>query len=1554
MKKRFLSIVLAVLMLVSVLPVTAMAADGPTDTGAEGTQTAVGTVSTDGAIHVNKSVSADGKTLELEAFATNTVSTETTYDPLDIVLVLDVSGSMGDNNITSYKYTETTKKEWSCDDIYNSSVYYYYMDGEGYYRRVSWDDEGGIFRPYRCWITAGGTRIGNKVPNWNDVSYRGKLYTRTNEGTVTRMQALKTAVNKFIDNVATQKDSEGNVVKNHISIVKFAGKMQQTPNQYKVGNDTYKEYGNTYNYSQIVTDMTDVSTGSAALKAAVNGLKAGGATSADYGMQLASYVLSQHKDNPVRRSVVIMFTDGEPNHSSDFDKDVAKDAIAAAKGLKDKNTVVFTIGIFNGAYPNASVTSNNTSDTNKYMHAVSSNYPGAAYIKTEDFWSTSWDWSFGERAKDSNYYLAASNAADLEDIFVEISNEVNTLAVKVDATSVLSDTLSGAFDFNAPENAEYSGITVAKYPVTGMENGVYTWGAAQELAIGEGEGKVQVEVSGKKLEVTGFDYGANAVTTKTEGGSTAYSGYKLVVTIPIKPDTEYHGWADGANYYDTNSTANGSKAGLEYGETGSRQKLELNESPNAPVTGYTVSHEFKGTAPDGVTKPDDKVYIEGQNYTIETAPSKEGWTFKGWCSDEACTAIVSGQKPMGTEPVTYYGKWEQKQPGVLVTKRATYTRNGKDMGSLPFDTGDKDKMGTVQVGDVINYTVTITNTGTTTFGNADYALDSFTSPSGNPLLEHTSGTSQIVSGGNNGQIRLAGLEPTKYVTKYYRYVVTENDATGTKRIANNVWAYVHIDPTNPNSDRLPNRYSAVNVNVVKPEPTTATLSFEFVNGTDNTTLPEDITKQCPAERLVEKNTSVTLETVFDAVEDNNSTWTFVGWYTDADCTEAAAAPYVMPNTDTTLYGKWTKEEQQPETTTITVKKEWRGLADGATKPEVEMTLWQSTDPDFKVLIENAGTLTLNGSTETTPWTGVFENVRLKNDEDEPLYYFVSETEIGGIDVPFTRTESVDVTRENEDGSITVIGTWHISREKNPATNTWTITNRYEDKTPAPVEKISITVEKRWDKNNSESVVKPNEISVQLTQNGVNYGEPVELSAANNWTYTFTELLETDDNGEAYNYSVKEPDLDARDGNGDVIGTWKPLIVQTDTTITITNTFVAKEPEPELEDHEFTAHIVKRFENKSGKSPKATFTFVAALDDGTNVGRATISFSKGEVDAGDFERKDETMTVKLTDSQYEALEKDRIGRYLWIYEEDGEVDGVKYDTEPKKAYIYEKPVAWSLEFDEDGELVFSVPDENTLYCLVGDEMVEDFVFTNTYKKPGEKGETIKSGPQLNRDDHVAYIMGYPDGTVQPEGEITRAEACTIFFRLLTDSSRDYYFSKTNDYTDVNAGDWFNNAISTLSNAGIVTGYNDGTFRPNQPITRGEMAKIIANFANLNKGTKSFTDLSGHWSKTYVELAAGNGWIAGYPDGSFRPDQKITRAETVTMINRVLERVPAKELRLLSRSIMLTFPDNNPGDWYYIAIQEASNSHEYQRSVYETMGDEMWTKLIDNVDWTKLEK
>ena len=250
------------------------------------------------------------------------------------------------------------------------------------------------------------------------------------------------------------------------------------------------------------------------------------------------------------------------------------------------------------------------------------------------------------------------------------------------------------------------------------------------------------------------------------------------------------------------------------------------------------------------------------------------------------------------------------------------------------------------------------------------------------------------------------------------------------------------------------------------------------------------------------------------------------------------------------------------------------------------------------------------------------------------------------------------------------------------------------------------------------------------------------------------------------------------------------------------------------------------------------------------------------------------------------------------------------------------------------------------------VTEDATYTAQFDR-NAKPYNPPVAPKLNKADHYAYVVGYPDGTVQPQGAITRAEVATIFFRLLSDETRDLYWTKDNAYTDVKAGDWFNNAVSTLSNAGIINGYPDGTFRPNAPITRAEMAKVIAMFAELNKDSEGFKDIAGHWAEAYIKLAAGNGWIAGYPDGTFRPDQYITRAETMTMINRVLERVPSTEKHLLAYEVMLTFPDNQPGDWYYIAVQEATNSHTYERYATEKNGDEQWIKLIDNYDWTKLE-
>ena len=223
--------------------------------------------------------------------------------------------------------------------------------------------------------------------------------------------------------------------------------------------------------------------------------------------------------------------------------------------------------------------------------------------------------------------------------------------------------------------------------------------------------------------------------------------------------------------------------------------------------------------------------------------------------------------------------------------------------------------------------------------------------------------------------------------------------------------------------------------------------------------------------------------------------------------------------------------------------------------------------------------------------------------------------------------------------------------------------------------------------------------------------------------------------------------------------------------------------------------------------------------------------------------------------------------------------------------------------------------------------------------------------LNGDDHYAYIVGYPNGNVEPNGNITRAEVATIFFRLLTEEVRTANSTQSNSLSDVTRGQWFNHAVSTLSSMGIVKGHNDGTFAPNAPITRAEFAAIAARFDDKNTDTSSkFTDIASHWAKNEIGIAANKGWINGYPDGTFRPNQYITRAEAMTLVNRVLNRLPENSSDLLDS--MIKWPDNSDASaWYYLAVQEATNSHYYKTKENKF---EKWTKLRETRDWTELEK
>lgn len=220
-------------------------------------------------------------------------------------------------------------------------------------------------------------------------------------------------------------------------------------------------------------------------------------------------------------------------------------------------------------------------------------------------------------------------------------------------------------------------------------------------------------------------------------------------------------------------------------------------------------------------------------------------------------------------------------------------------------------------------------------------------------------------------------------------------------------------------------------------------------------------------------------------------------------------------------------------------------------------------------------------------------------------------------------------------------------------------------------------------------------------------------------------------------------------------------------------------------------------------------------------------------------------------------------------------------------------------------------------------------------------------KLNGDDHFAYVIGYPDGKVHPEGNISRAETATIFFRLLKSDIRDGNLTADNEFSDVSDGQWHNKAVSTMAKLGIVKGRRADRFDPDASITRAEFAAICARFNTKPvENSGSFSDISGHWAENEIERAAAFGWISGYPDGTFRPDARITRAEAMTMINRVLCRMPQSESDLLDS--MVTWPDNKPSDWHYLAVQEATNSHDFNR---QGEVGESWTKLTSVPDWTR---
>lgn len=311
----------------------------------------------------------------------------------------------------------------------------------------------------------------------------------------------------------------------------------------------------------------------------------------------------------------------------------------------------------------------------------------------------------------------------------------------------------------------------------------------------------------------------------------------------------------------------------------------------------------------------------------------------------------------------------------------------------------------------------------------------------------------------------------------------------------------------------------------------------------------------------------------------------------------------------------------------------------------------------------------------------------------------------------------------------------------------------------------------------------------------------------------------------------------------------------------------------------------------------------------------------------------TRTVSRTCDYCGDFEEKEENGYLVSYDLNGGEAADENEKYEAEIVAEGTPIALKAAPSKDGYVFAGWSDGDTTYNA-GDAVVVEhaMTFTAQWKLEGEEiiaGMTgLLTVAGLGTDDHIAYVYGYPDGTVRPNGTITRAEVTTIFYRLLTSARRDEIFTSENSFRDVDSSMWYNKAASSMAAGGYIQGYADGTFGANKPITRAEFVCLAARFATKTTGFASYTDVdNGHWAARSIAICASNGWVQGYEDGTFRPDQPITRAEAMTIINRMLGRGASKGY-ICKGAVRYT--DNDPGSWYYFEVLEATNDHEYRNA------------------------
>lgn len=882
--KQALALVLALVMALSLVALPSFA---------EGEETGGGTAVTGGStntpgLELRKAYDPSTGLLTLEAYATGSTTTTTSTEPVDIILVLDVSGSM-DDDIVSYTYTPVYK--------INKNGTYFYQDANGQYQQAHYCN--------KCsgWYTEehsngflgfgkyhGGTRL---TPKTSADSTGTQFYTRT-ESTTKKIDALKSAVNGFIDSVAAKSaDSQ-------IAIVKFAGDKTD-----RVGNDTYQdqEDGYTYNYSQIVRNLTTVdATGAGALKTAVSALRAAGATAADYGMQHAQTIITGAA-NDGRKKVVVMFTDGEPNHNRNFDSSVANAAISASKSMKDAGATVYTIGCFGGT-PGSNVTN--------YMNYVSSNYPNAASMTNA-----------GTKASD-NFYKTVGSTADLDAIFQEISQTAGGATLTLGSETVLRDVVSEYFDL--PENAA-ANITAKSYSCTALDaDGTPIWNETADQGT-----NYAVNIEGKTISVTGFDYSENWVG-KDVNTDVVHPGKKLVVTIPIVDN------GTGMGEVPTNGPDS-----AVYDKDG-KQVCPFAQ-PTAYFPYFTVTHIQSNVNDNGVNYGTDggstkhRVPTNGAKFDL-TSVVTENYLYGGSFTGESCDTVQpydNGENPTAFTPVdqaTYY-IWEA--PNTYLRPRNYYVwrhlpeNDGKEtvVRLYPLTTADRTLYeqvgfdidstdyvsGCGEFGTALNNAPTLYQTAVATKNGQHYQtlyLSKGTINASNTAIENELVNGQHIDEGCLAGIRLNDTEFAKFKSStgvtFQPYWITLD---GVKVYGTTARTCTYVDGQQmPAVTDTPNAISPRYVG-------TASGTAAHTMRLQPALLMSDADQQPP---VVDQRLTVTVvdgsNTIEVKVAPNGSVRdqvayqapagkVFAGWFTDEACTTPANLDSITQ--DTTIYAKYVSD-----------------------------------------------------------------------------------------------------------------------------------------------------------------------------------------------------------------------------------------------------------------------------------------------------------------------------------------------------------------------------------------------------------------------------------------------------------------------------------------------------------------------------------------------------------------------------------------------------------------------------------------------------------------------